>query len=119
MKNILILDDEKAMTLIINKVLAMNGYKTSTANSPVEALEKLHEKDYDLLFTDYMMPDMNGLELCEVIRKDENLKSMKIIMLSAKTMDTEETRRLTELDVLILRKPFTGYQLQEHLDKIL
>ena len=118
MKNILILDDERAMTLIVNKVVAMNGYQTATAGNAQEALDKLRQEHFDVLITDFMMPGMDGLELCELIRREESLKSLKIIMLSAKIMDTEETRRLTDLDVLIVRKPFTGHELQEHLEKL-
>ena len=58
----------------------------STAVNGKEALELLKENEnIDLVITDYVMPEMNGIELCRVIRNDITLNHLPIVMLTAKT----------------------------------
>jgi len=118
MKNIIILDDEHIYISVIQDLLNMQGYQTETATSPLEALKIMRQKPFDLLITDYMMSEMNGLELCEAVKSDEKLQDMKLLILSAKQMDTEEMRRITDLGALTLKKPFSTLLLKESLDRM-
>ena len=68
METILIVDDEKNYPLILSAVLEEEGYETLTANSGLEALEKIKDCDVDLVLTDMKMPSMDGIELLEKLK---------------------------------------------------
>ncbi len=62
-KRILIVDDEKSMRLLVAMVLGTQDYEITMANNGVEAIKQIDKEFYDLIITDYMMPQMDGLEL--------------------------------------------------------
>lgn len=67
--NILLVDDDEDYLLMTNAFLKQLGYNVDVAKSGVEALEKLKNKDYQILLLDYFMPEMNGEEVIKEIRK--------------------------------------------------
>ncbi len=69
-EKILVIDDEKIVYAAFKKELGLEGYEIDGALSGEEALEKVKEKKYALIFIDYHMPGgMNGVEACKAIRK--------------------------------------------------
>ena len=80
MKTIMIVDDVKDTVDMVQKLLESEGYNTMTASNGEEALKllkKVREKP-DLVILDMFMPMMSGREVCERIRKDDELKDLKI-----------------------------------------
>ena len=70
---ILIIDDEPDITLAFRKALVANGFKqVETVNDPVSALKNFKAGSYDLLIIDIVMPEMDGFDLYEEIRKIDN-----------------------------------------------
>lgn len=67
-KRILIVDDETAVRLLLAQVLARDGYVIHTAENGKEALAYMEQEEYDLIITDYNMPEMDGLELTKTVR---------------------------------------------------
>ena len=67
--NILLVDDDEDYLLMTNAFLKQIGYHVDTANNGKEALEKLKQKDYQILLLDFFMPEMNGEEVVHEIRK--------------------------------------------------
>ena len=85
--NILIADDEKQMTNIINLYLKKEGFNVFIANDGDEALKLFYENKIDIAILDWMMPFTDGVEVCKEIKKNSNTK---VIMLTAKdTVDDE------------------------------
>jgi DNA-binding NtrC family response regulator len=62
-KSILIIDDDKSILNIFTRILQKQGYKTDTAETGQEALEKLQANSYDLALVDVKLPDTNGTDL--------------------------------------------------------
>ena len=62
-KRILIVDDEKLIRLLLAEALGSQGYEITMVKNGVEAINQIEKKLYDLIITDYMMPQMDGLEL--------------------------------------------------------
>ena len=62
---ILIADDEKTIRESLRQVLSEEGYETDTAEDGQEALNKIHDTDYDVVLTDIKMPNVDGMELLE------------------------------------------------------
>ena len=68
-KNILLLDDEEIIAKSLGKLLNAQGYRVTIARSGREAIEKVKEDDFHLFISDIGMPDMDGLETIQSIRK--------------------------------------------------
>ena len=92
---IMIVDDDDQILTLVEILLRRQGYHVLKAQSPYIALELLDSASPDLALLDYMMPGMNGLELCSQIRLHPNAGKMPVLMLSA--VDTEEFVRLSEI----------------------
>lgn len=78
---ILLVEDEKQMSMFIEMELTHEGYEIDTAYDGREALKKAEKNNYDLILLDIMIPILNGIEVCMRIRQFSNLP---IIMLTAK-----------------------------------
>lgn len=78
---ILLVEDEKQMSMFIEMELTHEGYEIDTAYNGMEALKKAEENNYDLILLDIMLPILDGVEVCKRIRQFSNLP---IIMLTAK-----------------------------------
>lgn len=86
---ILVVDDEEDLCEILKFNLEVEGYEVDTANSAEEALQ-MNLSDYNLLMLDVMMGEMNGFKMASLLRKNEKLKHIPIIFLTAK--DTEDDK---------------------------
>ena len=89
MHPILVVDDEEDLCEILKFNLEVEGYEVDTANSAEEALQ-MNLSDYNLLLLDVMMGEMNGFKMASLLRKNEKLKHIPIIFLTAK--DTEDDK---------------------------
>ena len=87
--HILIVDDDPHAVEILTRMLGREGYSCVSAASGPAALEMLQEQPVDVILLDVMMPGMDGLQVCERLRKDENMREIPVILLTAKDdMDT-------------------------------
>jgi len=96
-QKILVVDDQRAILSVVRFNLERAGFTVTVAQSGPEAWKLLQTEDFDLIVTDYQMPEMNGEELCRHIRQDARLTNIPIILLSGKGL---------ELDLAQLRKEF-------------
>jgi signal transduction histidine kinase len=107
-KTILIADDNKEMLGFLNFVLG-RYFKILTASNGEEALEIARLNKPDLILSDIMMPVMDGYELCRNIKSDDKLKSIPVILLTAKTKNVYEKIKGLEIgadDYLSKPMPF-------------
>lgn len=82
--NLLLVEDDPDLLTVMKKVIG-KSFDIVTATNGKEALELLRENEHiEIVITDYVMPVMNGIELCREIRADANLNHLPIIMLTAK-----------------------------------
>ncbi len=84
---ILLVDDEPDILEIITYSLENAGYKIYTATNGIEAVEKASKIEPDLIILDVMMPKMDGIEACEIIRNNPKTKNILITFLSARGED--------------------------------
>jgi len=84
---ILLVDDEQDILEIVGYNLAQEGYQISTAINGKEAVEKAKKEVPHLIIMDVMMPEMDGMEACENIRKIPELKNVIITFLTARNED--------------------------------
>ncbi len=107
-RTILVVDDEKDIREIIEIYLMNEGYNIVLACDGIEALEKLKKEKIDLIILDIMMPKLDGIRTCLKIRED---KKMPIIMLSAKSEDSDKILGLNIGADDYIIKPFNPLEL--------
>ncbi|MGI9133944.1 MAG: response regulator, partial [Rhodoferax sp.] len=68
LRQVLVVDDDPVVGKSFNRVLSQKGYVVVTAENAAQALEKMREQEYDVVFSDIKMPGMSGIELAEQIK---------------------------------------------------
>ncbi len=81
-KTALVVDDYKSMRLTLREYLVSFGFTVTEAENGLEGLEKIRENPPDMVFSDIVMPVMDGLELCLEIKNDPNLVNIPVVVLS-------------------------------------
>jgi two-component system chemotaxis response regulator CheY len=120
--NILIVDDSTPMRAVIKKVVKASGFNIGhflEASNGREALRLLNKEWLDLVLTDYNMPDMDGLELLEKMQKDENLKSIPVVVITTEGSKQRIEEFLEKGALEYIKKPFTPDELKHKLNHIL
>jgi len=118
-KKILIADDNENIRDALTYLLEDEGYALSMAKDGSDALKKVREFHPDILFLDIMMPEMNGYEVCRVIKNDPKLKNIYVIMLTAKGQVAEQERgKEVGADEYIV-KPFSPMEILSKIKNIL
>jgi CheY-like chemotaxis protein len=114
---ILVVDDEPAVCGALKMMLEYDGHKVQTVGSGKEALSLLEQHKFDLVTTDYAMPDMKGDELAAAIK--ERLPHQPILMISANgAMMKSSGDPLTGVD-FVISKPFLMKDLREAIARVL
>ena len=108
MYNILVVDDDKEIVKAIEIYLGKENYKIIKAYDGEQALEKIKENKIQLVILDIMMPQKDGIETLEEIRKDKNIP---VIMLSAKSEDIDKINGLNNGADDYITKPFNPVEL--------
>lgn len=108
MKRILVVDDERQIIRMLRASLQSSGYEVLTASNGIEGLEKFESGRPDLIITDLAMPEMNGLELTQAVRR---LDRTPIIVLSVRDTDVMKVKALDEGADDYLTKPFSMPEL--------
>ena len=119
-KKILIVDDSESIRSLLKYNLETSGYETAVAKDGLEALEIIEKSsDFNLLLTDLHMPNMNGLELIERVRKNEKFRFLPILFLTTETnIDMKQRARNAGATGWIV-KPFQSEKLIKTIRKVL
>ena len=117
---ILVVDDFSTMRRIVRNLLKEIGYVNSDeAEDGERALQKLRSEKFDLVLSDWNMPNMTGIDLLKAIRADDAIKDIPVLMITA------EERKENIIDAAeagasgYIVKPFTANTLDEKLKKIM
>lgn len=106
-KNIMVVEDEEDILQLLSYTLTKAGFRVVLAQSGEEALEKLARERVDLILLDHMLPGMDGLEVCQVVRQDNKLKEIPVVMLTAKSEEEDIVTGLARGVDEYLTKPFS------------
>jgi len=116
----LIVDDFSTMRRIIRGLLKEAGYgNADEAEDGVVALAMLRGASYDFVVTDINMPNMNGFELLTQIKRDETLRHLPVLMVTAEARREDIVRAAQEGAAGYIVKPFTKATLEEKVAKIM
>lgn len=119
MSRILVIDDEEDYRLILKDVLGEAGHDVRVCSDGQEALELLSDCSPELLIVDWVMPQVDGLELVRRIRADSGHAGLPIILLSIKRTEEDELEALHAGADEFMSKPFASEDLLARIGALL
>jgi len=118
-KRILVVDDEVDVTELVAYHLRAKGFQVETLNDPNGSIGTARTFLPDLVILDVMMPDLNGVQICRMLRADPKLKKVPVIFLTAKAEEADRIQGLeTGADDYVC-KPFSTKELVLRVQSIL
>lgn len=118
-KTILVVDDEKDLLDLIEYNLIKEGFKVLKAENGLKGIEVAKEHKPDLVLLDIMMPKMDGLEAVEIMRKDDDLKRIPIIFLTARSDEKTEIEGLNKGGDDYITKPISTTKLVSRIKAVM
>ena len=118
-KKILVIDDEPQILLMIAARLRVNGYAVVTAFSGEQGLQSARKEIPDLVFLDHVMPDMNGDEVLERLKKDPATKNIPVVMFTADAKRVKVGEYQARGAVDCIYKPFLPEELLSKVQEVL
>ncbi len=119
----LVADDSKVMRLMVMKAIRqakLADFAFDEAEDGVQALEKIREGDYGIVFLDWNMPNKNGIEVVQCIRSDGKDPEVPIVMVTSETGAAKVQQAIDEAGATAyIHKPFTPEQMEQTLGPII
>ena len=116
--NVLLVDDDSEILQLLNDMLR-NSYNICFAKNGIEALQVLKNLRIDLVVSDIMMPEMDGIELCAKIRENFDTSHLPVILLTAKAEIEDRIQGLQVGADSYIPKPFHPKHLKIRIEKLL
>ncbi|MBN2555816.1 MAG: response regulator [Anaerolineales bacterium] len=119
-KHVVCIEDEPEMIDLVRLILGRKGFHVIGANGGIEGLETVRREKPDLILLDLMMPDMDGWEVYQQIKADDTLKTIPVVVVTAKAQSIDKVLGLhiAKVDDYIT-KPFGPQELLESVEQLL
>jgi CheY-like chemotaxis protein len=117
-KTILIVEDEQEIHVLLHELLK-EKYRIITANNGLEALQTIEKEIPDLIISDIMMPQMDGIEFCRTIKSDLNFCHIPVILLTAKSSVMHRIEGIESGANSYIPKPFHPRHLEVRIEQLL
>jgi len=117
MEKILYADDDPDIQGLIKSILNKEGYEIIIAKDGNEALNLTKTHKPDLVILDFLMPGLNGVEVCEALKKDNETRAIPVIMLTAYSTEKEKSLKAGAID--FLSKPIEKTDLLLRINSVL
>jgi two-component system cell cycle response regulator len=119
-EKILVVDDNVQNVELVQEILNTAGYTVSTSYGGEEALQKVREEKPDLILLDIMMPKMDGYQVCETLRSEDETKDIPIIFVTAKTEVKDWTHAIFNMGAnSYITKPINAKKLTDKVKSVL
>lgn len=115
--NILVVDDQEAITELLNELMQSLGYRSATASSAPEALQRLSEQSFDVMFCDIQMPEMTGLDLLRIVKQKGYDATVVMVSALHDTRRAIDALRCGAYDYIV--KPFQLEEVEISLQRVL
>src|SRR2546421_3107939 len=119
MSKVLVVDDSLSVRKVVERALAGRQIEVVCAASGSEAIERLERDAPDVVVCDVVMPDRDGYEICEFIKRHPRLSHTPVLLMSGIVNDEVRERAARAQSAGILAKPFAADDLVRHLDSLL
>ena len=118
-QTVLVVDDEPFICRSLSFVLRKGNYNVVEARNGEEALAAVRQHKPDLVFMDVMMPKLNGFDVCAAIKQDPELRSTRVILLTAKGQDSDREVGTRAGADAYMTKPFSPTKILERARELL
>lgn len=116
-KQVLVVDDEVSVRDFVERALNYAGFAVTSAENGQVALEKLQENTFDLMLTDIVMPELDGIALA--LKAAKEYPDMKILMMSGYANQRQRAHNLDVLAHEVISKPFSLEEITRKVTKTL
>ena len=116
---VLVVDDEPNILMSLEFLMRKSGHEVFIARDGAEALQLVRQERPNVLVLDIMMPEVDGYEVCQTIKKDPELAKISVIFLSAKSKESDIERGYAAGADLYLTKPFSTKALVQHIHELI
>lgn len=118
-KKILVVDDEEHILELVSFHLKKEGYETVRAESGQEAIDNMNKEKYDLVILDWMLPNMDGIDILKWIRNKSNQISVPVIFLTAKSDEFDTVLALEMGADDFISKPFRNKEFTARVKAVM
>ncbi|MGR3319413.1 MAG: response regulator, partial [Candidatus Anammoxibacter sp.] len=115
-RNVLLVDDDQDQIYALNKILKDKGFNISTATVGIKALDILKEEEIDLVTLDLMMPEMDGFQVLEALKKRKEWRRIPVLIITAKDLTQKEKATINGNVRMIFEKG--RYELEEVMKEV-
>jgi len=116
---VLSVDDSSVVRKLVTMILTAEGFKVTTASDGVDGINKAKEQIPDVILLDFVMPKMNGFQVCRILQKDERLRQIPVILVTSKG-DKVGDKFVNQLGVTgYITKPFQPEELVSKIHQTL
>lgn len=119
LKRILVVDDEVHVIQLVDLALRTEGFEVIAACSGQEALQKAASEKPDIILLDINLPDKNGLDVCKLLKANENTRRIPVLLLSAMSQEQKIEQGLSVGAVAYITKPFQVKPLIQKIREVL
>ncbi|MFQ6008354.1 MAG: PleD family two-component system response regulator [Candidatus Zixiibacteriota bacterium] len=116
---VLVIDDEPEITEIVQSFLTESGFQVLVENSPQRAIDKARKFKPDVILLDIMMPELDGYDICQQLKKDPEFADRPIIFLTGKDRGEDMGRSFKVGGDMFIKKPFSCERLLEIINIVL
>jgi len=118
-KRIFIVDDDEAALISLEKLLNLSGYQTTAVSNPLKAVSTIKSFKPHLILLDLLMPDLGGLEICDILSRDKETQGIPVIILSALGSYTDIRKAYQYGVVGYITKPYEFPLLLKEIQKVI
>lgn len=116
---VLVVDDEPDVTELLKYKLEQEGYRCEVLNDPIKFVGFAREFQPDLILLDIMMPSINGMQLCNIVKADPAMQQVPIIFMTARNEAEDRIKGLEAGAEDYVSKPFDSRELLLRVEKVL
>jgi CheY-like chemotaxis protein len=118
-KTVMIIEDEADAAELFSEMMRINGFRVIKMFSSAPAIPIIAQEKPDVILLDVMMPDISGLEVLRYIRREPDLASIPVIILSAKSMPSDIKTGIEAGASMYLTKPVGFQDLKQAVEQVL
>jgi len=119
MASVLVIDDESTVGVILRLAFGVRGHTTIWAKDGRTGIEMARTEDPNAIVLDMMMPGLSGYDVLRELRKDVDLQSVPVLVLTAITLSAELERCLSGGADAVMTKPFDPLEVADTVDRLL
>ena len=116
---VFIVDDQKEVAEFLAQMLQLIGYDVSTESNPLTALERLEDENFDLIVSDFKMPELGGFEFYQAVVSLRPSLGARFVFLTGDVFNFETESTLRAAGVPVIEKPFRMETIEEVLAQVL